>query len=144
MAAQNILSKPPSKVTLLLGIRFALVDEVLKVMVTVAAVVQEHIVREALIKLKRLLHGHVPFTIPAESVKASNVITTAWPLSANLLDIITGAGSTELDDSICTVAVLLSYSAALNPVTDSAMSKEPLMRALADKTKLPVSRDVLV
>ena len=39
--------------TLLPGTRFALFNEELKVMVTVAAVVHEHVVRDALIKLKR-------------------------------------------------------------------------------------------
>ena len=72
-----------------------------------AAVVHEHDVREALVKLKSLLHGHVAVTMPAESVGVLNVITTAWPLSEILLDIITGAGGTDVDDSICTVAVLL-------------------------------------
>ena len=77
------------------------------IMVTVAAVVHEHVVRDALTKLKRLLHGHVAVTIPAESVRVLNVIITAWPLSLNLLDIITGAGSGDADDSICTVELVL-------------------------------------
>ena len=89
------------------GIRFALFNEELKVMVTVAAVVHVHVVREALVKLKSKLHGHVAVTMPAESVGVLNVTTTAWPLSLNLLDIITGAGSTDADDSICTVEVVL-------------------------------------
>ena len=76
-------------------------------MVTVAAVVHEHVVRNALMKLKRLLHGHVAGTMPAESVGVLNVITTAWPLSLNLLDTITGAGSGDADDSICKVVVAL-------------------------------------
>ena len=76
-------------------------------MVTVAAVVHEHVVRDALIKLKRVLHGHVAVTMPAESVGVLNVTTTAWPLSENLLDIITGGSSDELDDSICTAVVVL-------------------------------------
>ena len=76
-------------------------------MVTVLAVVHVHVVREALTKLKRVLHGHVAVTMPAESVGVLNVITTAWPLSENLLDIITGAGSTDTDDSIRTVVVAL-------------------------------------
>ena len=80
---QNTLSRPPVRVTLLPGINFALFDEELKVMVTVAAVVHEHIVRDALTKLKSLLHGHVPVIMPAESVGVLNVITTAWPLSEN-------------------------------------------------------------
>ena len=104
---QKDLSKPPSKVTVPLGIRFALFDEELKVMVTVSAVVHEHIVRDALTKLKSLLHGHVPVIMPAESVGVLNVITTAWPLSKNLLDVITGDGSTDADDSICTVVLVL-------------------------------------
>ena len=104
---QNTLSRPPVRVTLLPGINFALVDEELKVMVTVAAVVHVHVVRDALTKLKRELHGHVASTMPAESVGVLNVTTTAWPLSENLLDIITGAGSTDADDSICTVVVAL-------------------------------------
>ena len=104
---QKDLSKPPTKVTLLPGIKFALFDEELKVMVTVAAVVHEHVVRDALIKLKRVLHGHVAVTMPAESVGVLNVTTTAWPLSENLLDIITGGSSDELDDSICTAVVVL-------------------------------------
>ena len=74
---QKDLSKPPSKVIVLRGIRFAFLDEELKVMVTVAAVVHEHVVRDALIKLKRELHGHVAVTMPAESVGVLNVITTA-------------------------------------------------------------------
>ena len=89
------------------GIRYALFDEELNVMVTVAAVVHVHVVREALVKLKSLLHGHVAVTMPAESVGVLNVITTAWPLSENLLDVITGAGSGDADDSICTVEVVL-------------------------------------
>ena len=88
-------------------INFALVDEELKVMVTVAAVVHEHVVRNALIKLKRVLHGHVAGTMPAESVGVLNVTTTAWPLSLNLLDIITGGGSGDADDSICAVVLVL-------------------------------------
>ena len=104
---QKDLSKPPSKVIVLRGIRFAFFDEELKVMVTVAAVVHEHVVRDALIKLKRELHGHVAVTMPAESVGVLNVITTAWPLSENLLNIITGAGSGDADDSICTVVLIL-------------------------------------
>ena len=104
---QNILSRPPVRVTLLPGTRFAFFNEELKVMVTVAAVVHEHVVRDALIKLKRVLHGHVAVTMPAESVGVLNVITTACPLSENLLDIITGDGRTDADDSICTVVVVL-------------------------------------
>ena len=65
------------------GTRFALFNEELKVMVTVAAVVHVHVVRDALIKLKRELHGHVAVTMPAESVGVLNVTTTAWPLSEN-------------------------------------------------------------
>ena len=80
---QNILSRPPVRVTLLPGIRFALFNEELKVMVTVAAVVHEHVVSDALTKLKRLLHGHAVSTMPAESVGVLNVTTTAWPLSEN-------------------------------------------------------------
>ena len=80
---QKDLSKPPTKVTLLPGTILPLFDEELKVMVTVAAVVHEHIVRDALIKLKSLLHGHVAVTMPAESVSVLNVTTTAWPLSEN-------------------------------------------------------------
>ena len=34
-------------------------DLMLNVIVTVASVVHEHVVRDALTKLKRLLHGHV-------------------------------------------------------------------------------------
>ena len=104
---QKDLSKLPSKVTLLPGTILTLFDEELKVMVTVAAVVHEHIVRDALIKLKSLLHGHVAGTMPAESVGVLNVTKTACPLSANLLDIITGAGSTDMDDSICRVMLWL-------------------------------------
>ena len=104
---QKDLSKPPIKVTLLPGIRFPFFNEEVKVMVTVAAVVHEHVVRDALIKLKRELHGHVAVTMPAESVGVLNVITTAWPLSENLLDIITGAGSGDADDSIFTVVLVL-------------------------------------
>ena len=104
---QNALSRLPVRVTLLPGIRFALFNEELKVMVTVAAVVHVHVVREALVKLKSLLHGHVAVTMPAESVGVLNVTTTAWPLSLNLLDIITGDGSTDADDSIFTVVVVL-------------------------------------
>ena len=74
---QNTLSRPPVRVTLLPGINFALVDEELKVMVTVAAVVHVHVVRDALIKLKRELQGHVAVTMPAELVRVLNVITTA-------------------------------------------------------------------
>ena len=74
---QNTLSRLPVRVTLLPGIRFALVDEELKVMVTVAAVVHVHVVRDALIKLKRELQGHVAVTMPAELVRVLNVITTA-------------------------------------------------------------------
>ena len=76
-------------------------------MVTVAAVVHEHVVRKAPVKLKILLHGHVAVTMPAESVGVLNVTTTAWPLSENLLDIITGGGGGDVDDSICTVVVVL-------------------------------------
>ena len=65
------------------GIRFALFNDELKVMVTVAAVVHEHVVRTAFIKLKSLLHGHVASTMPAESVGVLNVTTTACPLSEN-------------------------------------------------------------
>ena len=36
-----------------------------------------------------------------------NDITTAWPLSENLLDIITGGGRGDADDSTCTVVVAL-------------------------------------
>ena len=90
---QKTLSRPPARVTLLPGIRFALFNEELKVMVTVAAVVHVHVVREALVKLKSLLHGHVAVTMLAESVKVLNVTKTAWPLSENLLDIITGGDS---------------------------------------------------
>ena len=104
---QKDLSKSPCKVTVLPGIRFAFLDEELKVMVTVAAVVHEHVVRDALTKLKRELHGHVASTMPAESVGVLNVITRAWPLSENLLDIITGGGRDDVDDSICTVVVVL-------------------------------------
>ena len=104
---QNTLSRPPVRVTLLPGINFALVDEELKVMVTVAAVVHEHVVRNALMKLKRLLHGHVAVTMPAESVGVLNVTTTAWPLSENLLDIIIGGGGGDIDDSICAVVLVL-------------------------------------
>ena len=89
------------------GIRFASFNEELKVMVTVAAVVHVHVVREALVKMKSLLHGHVAVTMPAESVGVLNVITTAWPLSENLLDVITGAGSGDADDSMSTVALVL-------------------------------------
>ena len=80
---QKDLSNSPSKVTLLPGTILALFDEELNVMVTVAAVVHEHVVREALVKLKSLLHGHVAVTMPAESVGVLNVTTTAWPLSEN-------------------------------------------------------------
>ena len=104
---QNALSRLPVRVTLLPGIRFTLYKKELNVIVTLAAVVHEHVVREALIKLKRVLHGHVAVTMPAESVGVLNVTTTAWPLSENLLDIITGAGSTDADDSICTVVLCL-------------------------------------
>ena len=104
---QKDLSKPPTKVTLLPGTILPLFDEELKVMVTVAAVVHVHVERTAFTKLKRVLHGHVAVTMPAESVGVLNVITTACPLSENLLDIITGGGSTELDDSISTVEVVL-------------------------------------
>ena len=104
---QKDLSKPHIKVTLLPGIRFAMFNEEVKVMVTVAAVVHVHVVREALVKLKSLLHGHVAVTMPAESVGVLNVITTAWPLSLNLLDTITGAGSGDADDSICAVVLVL-------------------------------------
>ena len=104
---QKDLSKLPSKVTLLPGTILTLFDEELNVMVTVAAVVHEHVVRDALTKLKSLLHGHVAVTMPAESVGVLNVITTAWPLSLNLLDTITGAGSGDADDSICTVVLVL-------------------------------------
>ena len=104
---QKDLSKPHIKVTLLPGIRFAFFNEELKVMMTVAAVVHEHVVRDAFLKLKRVLHGHVAVTMPAESVGVLNVITTAWPLSLNLLDTITGAGSGDADDSICAVVLVL-------------------------------------
>ena len=104
---QKDLSKPPSKVTVPPRIRFALFDEELKVMVTVAAVVHEHVVRDALVKLRSPLHGHVAVTMPAESVGVLNAITTACPLSENLLDVITGDGSTDADDSICTVVLVL-------------------------------------
>ena len=104
---QKDLSKPPTKVTLLPGTILTLFDKELKVMMTVAAVVHEHVVRDALIKLKRVLHGHVAVHMPAESVGVLNVITTAWPLSENLLDIITGGGRGDLDDSICTAVVVL-------------------------------------
>ena len=104
---QKDLSKPPSKVTVLPGVRFVLPNEELKVMVRVAAVVHEHVVRDALIKLKSLLHGHVAVTMPAESVGVLNVTTTAWPLSLILLDIITGAGSGDADDSMSTVVLVL-------------------------------------
>ena len=80
---QKDLSKLPSKVTLLPGTILTLFDEELNVMVTVAAVVHEHVVRDALTKLKSLLHGHVAVTMPAESVGVLNVTTTAWPLSEN-------------------------------------------------------------
>ena len=89
------------------GIRFTLYKKELNVMVTMAAVVHVHVVRDALIKLKSLLHGHVAVTMPAESVKVLNVIKTAWPLSENLLDIITGGGRGDADDSICTVVLRL-------------------------------------
>ena len=104
---QKDLSKPPTKATLLPGTILTLFDEELKVMVTVAAVVHVHVERTAFTKLKRVLHGHVAVTMPAESVGVLNVTTTACPLSENLLDIITGGGSTELDDSISTVEVVL-------------------------------------
>ena len=55
----------------------------LKIMVTVDAVVHVQVVKFALVKLKRELHGQVALNMPAESVKVSNVITTAWPLSEN-------------------------------------------------------------
>ena len=103
------------------GIRFTLYKKELNVMVTVAAVVHVHVVREALTKLKRVLHGHVAVTMPAESVGVLNVITTAWPLSLNLLDTITGGGRGDADDSICTVVLRVSYSAALDPATDSTI-----------------------
>ena len=74
---QITLSRPPVRLTLLPGIRFALFNEELKVMVTVAAVVHVHVVRDALIKLKRELQGHVAVTMPAELVRVLNVITTA-------------------------------------------------------------------
>ena len=80
---QKDLSKLPSKVTLLPGTILTLFNEELKVMVTVAAVVHEHVVREALVKLKSLLHGHAAATMPAESVGVLNAITTACPLSEN-------------------------------------------------------------
>ena len=105
MLEQKDLSTSPCKVTVLPGIRFALFNEEAKVMVTVAAVVHEHIVSDALTKLKRELHGHVASTMPAESVGVLNVTTTACPLSVNLLDIITGDGSTDVDDCICTVVL---------------------------------------
>ena len=100
---QKTFSRPPVRVTVSPGIRFALFNEELKVMVTVAAVVHVHAVRDALMKLNRLLHGHVAVTMPAESVGVLNVTTTACPLSENLLNVITGAGSGDADDSICTV-----------------------------------------
>ena len=104
---QNALSRLPVRVTLLPGIRFTLYKKELNVMVTMAAVVHVHVVRDALIKLKSLLHGHVAVTMPAESVKVLNVTKTAWPLSENLLDIITGGGRGDADDSICTVVLRL-------------------------------------
>ena len=58
-------------------------DLMLNVIVTVATVVHEHVVRDALMKLKRLLQGHVAVAMPAESVGVLNVTTTAWPLSEN-------------------------------------------------------------
>ena len=45
--------------------------------------VHEHVERDALMKVKRELHGQVAVTMPAESVGVSNEITTAWPLSEN-------------------------------------------------------------
>ena len=48
-----------------------------KVIVTVEAVVHEHVVRDTQVKLNRVLHGQLEVTMPAESVRVSNEITTA-------------------------------------------------------------------
>ena len=50
---QKDLSKPPSKVTLLPGVRLTIPNLISNIIVTMVAVVHVHVVREALVKLNR-------------------------------------------------------------------------------------------
>ena len=54
-----------------------MLDAAPKVIETVEAVVQEQVERDALMKVKRELHGQLAVTMPAKSVGESNEITTA-------------------------------------------------------------------
>ena len=83
ISEQKALSRPLIRVTFPPGIRYTLLDATAKVIETVEAVVHEQVERDALTKVKRLLHCQVADTMPAESVGVSNEITTAWPLSEN-------------------------------------------------------------
>ena len=72
------------------------------------------------------------------------MMTTACPLSENLLASSTGAGTGEKRDNICTEVLLLKYCALLTPATVSTIVYVPLVEALVDKKNCPVRRDLLV
>ena len=82
-AVHSALSSPLRKVTVSPGIRYTLLEVPLNITVTVEASVHEQVDTDALVKVKRVLHGHVAVTMPAESVGVSKESTTAWPLSVN-------------------------------------------------------------
>ena len=84
VSEQNDLSRPPVRVIALPVVRYEIpLDVAPKVTVTVVAVVQVQVDKEAPMKVNRVLHSQVAVTMRAESVGVSNVITTAWPLSEN-------------------------------------------------------------
>ena len=118
---QKDLNFPPINVTLFPVVRYATLLEALvttpNATLTVAASTHLHVVDSAFIKTKRELHAHVVVAMPAESEGVSKVIITACPLFENWLDVITGAGTRDLDDSICTESLVLEYCALLDPDT---------------------------
>ena len=66
---------------------------------TVIALTQEHLDKEAPIKVKSRSHGHVASSIPPLSVGELKVIVTVWPLSDSCTDDSKGAGNSAVDDS---------------------------------------------
>ena len=70
---------------------------------TVAAFSHVHVILEASVKVKSVLHAQATAVLPASSVGASNLIRKKSPLSANCDEMIFGAGKADVLDSSWTV-----------------------------------------
>lgn len=98
---QKALTRPPVRVTMLPVFTYECMSEVApKVTETVDTVVHAQVAEAALMNVKSKLQGQVAATMPAESLGASNEITSAWPLLENRLDNIVGDGVCSAEDRI--------------------------------------------